>query len=154
MGILYLYTVGAAAVKFLYDSYKTVDSVIDVVRLGIQTANLASIGVNVVHIAFAGLNTAAGGLSIASCVFDVLALPFDFIVIVKGAYNIHKYRTGKGSNSSMAKGMEQVIRDKKNLWGSSPPALELLGAFLRFIRAFAEVIMPRCVAQRRHTVVW
>ena len=76
------------------------------VRLG---GNTCTSTVGAVRIAWTGLHTVAGGLSIAGVALDVATLPLDVFVLAKGAYDIHKYRTGKGSNSNAAKRVKKAI---------------------------------------------
>ena len=97
----------------VYDGYRMVDAGIDIgrgvvnlVRFGRVTATAASAS----SVAWAGISTVAGGLSVAGVVFDAVALPFDFFVIAKGAYDIHKYRTGQGTNSRKALELEAMIK--------------------------------------------
>ena len=99
-----MYFVGGGAIKVLYDGYKLIDSGIDAVRIGIKAGRFAS----TTRIAWTGLRTVAGGLSVAGVVFDAVAVPLDLFVIVKGAYNIYKYRTGQGSNSKKASQLEMI----------------------------------------------
>lgn len=100
--------------KILYDGYRAIDTAFDIGRLAFKAGRFATVGTASAQIAFAGLNTVAGGLSIAGCVFDVIAIPFDIIVIIKGAYDIHKYRTGRGSNSRAAKRIGEMIKALEN----------------------------------------
>lgn len=76
------------------------------VRMGGSTCTST---VGAARIAWTGLNTIAGGLSVAGVAIDIASLPLDFFVLTKGAYDIHKYRTGKGSNSNAAKRVKQTM---------------------------------------------
>ena len=102
-----MYFVGGGVIKVLYDGYKLIDSGIDAVRIGIKAGRFASTS----RIAWTGLRTVAGGLSVAGVVFDAVAVPLNLFVIVKGAYDIYKYRTGQGSNSKKASQLEKMIKD-------------------------------------------
>ena len=76
------------------------------VRLG---GNTCTYTVGAARVAWAGLNTIAGGLSVAGVAIDIVSVPLDSIVLIKGAYDIHKYRTGKGSNSKASKQIKKTI---------------------------------------------
>lgn len=90
----------------LYSAYKLVDIGIDT-RHAVRFGRLAA---GTSRVAWAGLSTVSGGLSVASVAFDVVTLPIDLFVIVKGAYDIHKYRTGRGTNSNRACQLEAMIQ--------------------------------------------
>ena len=42
-----------------------------------------------------------------------IALPFDVFVLIKGAYDINKYKNGYGSNSNRANKVEEMIKGLK-----------------------------------------
>lgn len=94
----------------LYDGYKLVDSAMDVGRAALRVGRFATGASSGARIAWAGLNTVAGGLSVAGVVFDAVALPFDLAVLIKGSIDVHKYRTGRGSNSRRANQVAVVIQ--------------------------------------------
>ena len=64
-------------------------------------------------IAWAGIRTVAGGLSVVGVVFDIVSLPFDIFVVIKGAYDVHKYRTGQGTNSDAANQVQDELKEHK-----------------------------------------
>jgi len=46
-------------------------------------------------------------------VFDIVSLPFDIFVVIKGAYDVHKYRTGQGTNSDAANQVQDELKEHK-----------------------------------------
>ena len=100
--------------KFLYDGYKLIDTGYDIGTGIFRAGRFAGTGIGVSRVAWAGLNTVAGGLSIAGVVFDAIALPFDFFVLIKGSIDINKYKNGKGSNSNMAEKVKKILVELKD----------------------------------------
>ena len=92
-----------------YNGCKVADGAVDAGKAILGIGRFASGA----RIAFSGLNTIAGGLSIAGVVFDSVAIPFDLFVIIKGSYDIHKHRTGRGSNSNKANKLALMIKELK-----------------------------------------
>ena len=77
--------------KALYGGYKAIDAVFEagkVVGSAIKAARIAAVG----------------GRTVA-------LLPVDLAVMVKSAYDVHKYRTEGESNSNVAKEIGQLIKD-------------------------------------------
>ena len=102
--------VGGQAAKIIYDGYKLFDSGFDVIRSIFRVGRFAGTGAGTARIAWTGINTLTGGLSIAGVIFDAVALPFDFFVLIKGSYDIHKYKSGKGSNCNKANRVGEMIK--------------------------------------------
>ena len=88
-----------------YDGYKVVDGAADIGRAILGVGRFAAGA----RIAFSGLNTVAGGLSIAGVAFDAVAIPIDLFIIIKGSFDIHKHRTGQGTNSIRANQLSRMI---------------------------------------------
>ena len=107
--ITYMY-VGGQTAKILYDGYKLVDAGFDVIRSIFKVGRFAGTGAGAARVAWTGINTITGGLSIAGVIFDVVALPFDLFVLIKGSYDIHKYKSGKGSNCNKANRVGEIIK--------------------------------------------
>ena len=103
---LIIHSAGGQAAKLLYDGYKLIDTGLDIVRVALRVGRFAT---GAARVAWTGLATVAGGLSIAGVVFDVVAIPFDLFVIVKGSIDIHKHRTGRGTNSNRACQLKEMI---------------------------------------------
>ena len=67
-----------------------------------------------------GLGTFGRAFSIGSLAFAILFLPIDIVILVKSAYDVHKYKNGNGkSNSAAAKNigsiLEKMEENKGNL---------------------------------------
>ena len=89
-----------------YNGIRIADGAADAVRAIFRVGSFAAGA----RIAFAGLNTIAGGVSIAGVVFDTVAIPIDLFIIFRGANDIHRHRTGQGSNSNQAKKLALMIK--------------------------------------------
>ena len=61
--------------KFLYDGYKIIDTGFDIGRVLLRAGRFGGAGVGASRIAWTGLNTVAGGLSVAGVVFDACYSP-------------------------------------------------------------------------------
>lgn len=100
--------VARAAIILRY--YKLADSSLDFVKaaFGFSSAlTRAGIGARTV---WSGLNVAGRALSVTGVVFSAVLIPVDLGIMLKSAYDVHKYDGGKGkSNSSTAKRIGQLI---------------------------------------------
>ena len=105
--------IGGQAAKIIYDGYKLLDSGFDIIRSIFKAGRFAASGAGAARIAWTGINTLTGGLSIAGVVFDAVALPFDIFVLIKGSYDIHKYNSGEGSNCNKANQVGKIIEKLK-----------------------------------------
>ena len=97
----------------MYDGYKLFDATFDVVKSIFKVGRFATTGASAARVAWTGINTVAGGLSIAGVVFDAVALPFDFFVLIKGSYDIHKHNSGRGTNCNKANQVKEMITKLK-----------------------------------------
>ena len=104
------YNTGGQAAKIIYDGYKLVDAGFDIIRSVFKVGRFATAGAGAARVAWTGINTLAGGLSIAGVIFDAVALPFDIFVLIKGSYDIHKHNSGKGSNCNKANRVGEMIK--------------------------------------------
>jgi len=59
--------------------------------------------------AWSSLKTVSRGLHIVGMVFDVVSLPFDTYVFVKGIEDVRKHSTGQGTNSNAANQLQKMI---------------------------------------------
>ena len=85
-----------------------VDAGFDIIQSTLRVGRFAA---GTSRVAWAGFSTLARGLSVAGAVFDAVAIPVDLFIIAKGAYDIHKHKTGKGTNSNRACQLEAMIRE-------------------------------------------
>ena len=75
------------------------------VRAGVQ------VGARTVY---TGLGTFGRVFSIGGVVLDVLFIPIDIAVLVKSAYDVHKYKDGAGkSNSAAASNIDSILTQLK-----------------------------------------
>ena len=120
---------GGKIAKGVYDGYKLLDSTFDIARNVYKIGQVGRAGFVASRTAWASLSVATRSLSIIGVVFDVVSIPLDLFVIVKSSIEIHKYRTGRGTNSSPAKrirdlieGLEehkdQMLKLQRDLFGS------------------------------------
>lgn len=108
--------------KTLYNGYKLIDGVIDVgrnaitvttfARAGARAGSGAGAGVRVgARTVYSGLGTFGRVFSVGSVALDVLFIPIDITVLIKSAYDVHKYKNGYGkSNSAAAKNIGSILR--------------------------------------------
>ncbi len=76
--------------------------IIDSVRAGLQ-ARAQSV--------YFGLGTSGQAFSIGSVALDVLFIPIIMAILVKSAYDVHKYKNGYGvSNSAAAKNIKNILK--------------------------------------------
>ena len=99
-------------VRTLYNGYKLIDGATDVGRSAVAVSNTVRAGVQAgARTAYVGLGTVGRVFSIGSVVLDVVFIPIDVAVLVKSAYDVHKYKDGRGrSNSTAASNIVSVIK--------------------------------------------
>ena len=104
---------GVPAAKGMFSSYKLVDAVWEVGRSIFTAVEIATSTTKVgARTAWAGLNTGTRIASSVSVVFDIAVLPIDLIILIKSAYDVHKYKGGKGtSNSAAAEKIGELIKN-------------------------------------------
>jgi uncharacterized protein YigA (DUF484 family) len=97
--------------RTFYNSYKLIDGVADVGRTIITATNSVRAGVQAgARTVYFGLGVFGRAFSIGSVAFDVLFIPVDIAVLVKSAYDVHKYKNGYGkSNSAAAKNIRSIL---------------------------------------------
>ena len=97
--------------KTFYNGYKLIDGAADVGRTAITATNSVRAGVQAgARTVYFGLGIFGRAFSIGSVAFDVLFIPVDIAVLVKSAYDVHKYKNGDGkSNSAAAKNIGSVL---------------------------------------------
>lgn len=103
---------GPAGLKSFYNGYKLIDGATDVGRNAITTTNSVRAGVQAgARTVYYGLGTFGRAFSIGSVAFDVLFIPIDIAVLVKSAYDVHKYKNGDGkSNSAAASNIKRILK--------------------------------------------
>lgn len=84
IGLLVFWRGQVVKALLIIGGYKIIDSGI---KVGIQAGKFAATA----WITRTCLNIVVHSLSNAGVVFDAFAVPFDRLVLVKGAYDIHKY---------------------------------------------------------------
>ena len=101
--------------KTFYNGYKLIDGAADVGRTAITATNSVRAGVRAgARTVYFGLGIFGRAFSIGSVALDVLFIPIDVAVLVKSAYDIHKYKNGHGeSNSVAAKNIERILEKMK-----------------------------------------
>ena len=97
--------------KAFYNGYKFIDGVADVGRNAVTITYSVRAGVQAgARTVYFGLGTFGRALSIGSVAFDVLFIPIDIAVLVKSAYDVHKYKNGYGiSNSAAASNIGSIL---------------------------------------------
>ena len=99
-----------------YDCYKLGDVVVEGAR-GISK------GVTGARFAFTAVRSVSSVISIVGVVGDVVAIPIDVIVIMKGVYDLYKSKAiNKESNSNKAKEVKLMI---DHLQGAIKQMLEI-----------------------------
>ena len=106
---------GEPALNVFYSGYKFIDGVSDVGRNVFKVTNTVRVGVQAgARGVYLGLGTVGRIFSIGSIALDVLFIPIDFAVLVKSAYDVHKYKNGKGkSSSSAASNIRKMLEELK-----------------------------------------
>lgn len=104
---------GKSGVKGAYGAYQLIDAAWDVGRNIYTAAEIAKAGVQVsARTAWASLSTAGRVVSGVTVAFDLIFIPIDLAVLIKSAYDVHKYNGGKGtSNSAAAKKIGELIEN-------------------------------------------
>ena len=102
--------VGLKVGKGLYCGYKLFDGVADAGRVAYRavTVGKAALGARTT---LSGLKSVAGIARAAFVALDVVFIPIDLAVMMKSAYDVHKYKTGQGSNSAVANEIGKLISD-------------------------------------------
>ena len=96
--------------KVFYNGYKLIDSVADTGRV---VYNVATVG----KTAALGTRTTLTGLKSLARIarvlvaLDAVFIPIDLAVMMKSAYDVHKYNSGEGSNSAVADEIGKLISD-------------------------------------------
>ena len=83
-----------------YGGIQTVFSAVKVTKAGGQVA---------ARTAWAGLGTAARVTGAVGVVFDVVFIPVDLAIMMKSAYDVHKYKKTGKSNSAVAEKIGKLI---------------------------------------------
>ena len=114
--------VGLKVGKGLYCLCKLFDGVTDAGRVAYNavTVGKAALGARTT---LSGLKSVAGIARVTFVALEVVFIPIDLAVMMKSAYDVHKYKTGQGSNSAVANDIGKLISDleehekkmKKNL---------------------------------------
>ena len=90
----------------LYGGYRIIDVVVEL-RNALRVGRFAT---GASRVAWAGFSTAVRGLSVTGVILDAVTLPIDLFFAAKGAYDIYKHRTGRGTNSNKAHQLEAMIQ--------------------------------------------
>ena len=109
--------------KTFYSGYKLIDGVTDIGRNALAVTNTVRTvraGVQAgARTVYAGLGTFGRVFSIGGVVLDVVFIPIDIAVLVKSAYDVHKYSENGKSNSAAASNIDSIIKqleeNKENL---------------------------------------
>ena len=115
--------VGIKVTKGLYCGYKLIDSTLDAGRVVYRVVTVGKTAALGARMTLTGLRTVTGIVRSTFAAFDLVLIPINIIAMAKSAYDVHKYRTGQGSNSAVAKEIGKLISDleeheqkmKKNL---------------------------------------
>ena len=97
--------------KFLYNAYKLGDGVLDAGRVTYRAVTVGKTVALGVRTTLTGLKSLAGIARISFVALDAVFIPIDLAVMMKSAYDVHKYRTGQGSNSAVANKIGKLISD-------------------------------------------
>ena len=93
-----------------YSAYKLIDVAWDVSRNVLTAVEIAKAGAQVgARTAWTGFSTAGRVVSGVSVAVNLVLIPIDLAVLIKSAYDVHKYKRGKGSNSAAAKKIGELI---------------------------------------------
>ena len=103
---------GKSGVRGAYSAYQLIDAAWDAGRNIYTAAEIAKAGVQVgTRTVWAGLSTAGRVVSGVTVAFDLIFIPIDLAVLIKSAYDVHKYKRGRGSNSAVAKKIGEFIEN-------------------------------------------
>ena len=93
-----------------YSAYKLIDVAWDVSRNILTAVEIAKAGAQVgARTAWTGFSTAGRVVSGVSVAVNLVLIPIDLAVLIKSAYDVRKYKRGKGSNSAAAKKIGELI---------------------------------------------
>ena len=99
-------------IAFGYRAYKTLDSVFEACK---TVYSIIKAGAPAARTAWQAASTIARVVSVVGVVFDVAFIPIDLAVMVKSAYDVHKFKKKGESNSNVAKEIQGLIdKLKKN----------------------------------------
>ena len=103
--------VGIKVTKGLYCGYKLFDGVADAGRVAYRAVKVGKTAALGARMTFTGLRSVTGIARVSFVALDVVFIPIDLAVMMKSAYDVHKYRTGQGSNSAVANEIGKLISD-------------------------------------------
>lgn len=109
-----LWKVGKPAIIGAYNAYNLIKTGVNAGHIVYSAATIGKAAAIGTHTALTGLSTAARVFRVGSVVVNAVFIPVDLLVMLKSAYDVHKYRTGKGSNSNAAEKIAELINCLEN----------------------------------------
>ena len=109
-----LWKVGKPAIIGAYNSYNLIKTGINAGQIAYRAATIGKAAAIGTRTALSGLSTAAKVLRVGPVVVNAVFIPVDLLVMLKSAYDVHKYKTGKGSNSDVAEKIGNLINCLEN----------------------------------------
>ena len=103
-----------SGIRALYGGYKTIDGVFEAGKAVISAVKAARVAAVAGHTVWSTLSTTGRVIGAAGAIFDVVFIPVDLVVMVKSAYDVHKYKTKGESNSNVAKEIGKLIKALDN----------------------------------------
>ena len=97
-----------SAGRAFYSTYKTIDGIFEVGKAFGSWIKFGGVAGRTVWSAASTVTRVIGVVGVA---FDVVSIPIDLGVMLKSAYDVHKYKTKGESNSNVAKEIGQLIKD-------------------------------------------
>ena len=104
-----------SGVRALYGGYKSIDAIFEAGKAAISAVKAARVAAVAGRTAWSALSTTGRVIGAAGAIFDFFVfIPVDLGVMVKSAYDVHKYKTEGESNSNVAKEIGELIKTLDN----------------------------------------
>ena len=103
-----------SGVRALYGGYKSIDAIFEAGKATITAVKAARVAAVAGRTVWSTLSTTGRVIGAAGAIFDFLFIPVDLAVMVKSAYDVHKYKTEGESNSNVAKEIGELIKALDN----------------------------------------
>ena len=103
-----------SGVRALYGGYKSIDAIFEAGKAAISAVKAARVAAVAGRTAWSALSTTGRVIGAAGAIFDFVFIPVDLAVMVKSAYDVHKYKTEGESNSNVATEIGELIKTLDN----------------------------------------